>query len=132
MVDTLIYRRHNSRKQDLRELIVVALQKLAKINSDCVANILNELREHDTYIANFFLLQVYTAGAEHFADIAVSELCDKTWRFDCGYSDSPCWIAVQLIKEIAPRCSENNRIKLEMAILDYVPDYERKSWRAQI
>ena len=66
----------------------------------------------------------YTAGAEHFADIAVSELCDKTWRFDCGYSDSPNWVAVQLIKEIAPRCSDNNRIKLEEAILDYTPDYE--------
>ena len=123
---TLIYRRHNTKTEDLRELIVVALQKLAKINSDCVGNILSELREHDTYIANFFLLQVYTAGAEHFADIAVSELCDKTWRFDCGYSDSQYWIAVQLIKEIAPRCSENNRIKLEKAILDYVPEYERK------
>lgn len=123
---TLIYRRHNSIKEDLRELIVVALQKLAKINSDCVGNILCELREHDTYIANFFLLQVYTAGAEHFADIAVSELCDKTWRFDCGYSDSPYWISVQLIKEIAPRCSYKNRIKLEMAILNYVPGYERK------
>ena len=123
---TLIYRRHNSRKEDLRELIAVALHKLAEFNPDCVEDIHNELREHDTYIANFFLLQVYTAGAEHFADIAVSELCDKTWRFDCGYSDSLYWVAVQLIKEIAPRCSENNRIKLEMAILDYVPDYERK------
>ena len=123
---TLIYRRHNSRKQDLREAIAIALQKLAKINSDCVGKILSKLREHDTYIANFFLLQVYTAGAEHFADIAVSELCDKSWRFNCGYADSQYWIAVQLIKEIAPRCSENNRIKLEMAILDYVPDYERK------
>ena len=123
---TLIYRRHNSRKEDLRELIAVALHKLAEFNPDCVEDIHNELREHDTYIANFFLLQVYTVGAEHFADIAVSELCDKIWRFDCGYSDSPYWIAVQLIKEIAPRCSENNRIKLEMAILDYVPDYERK------
>ena len=124
---TLIYRRHNSREEDLRELIAAALQKLAKNNSDCVGNILSELREHDTYIANLFLLQVYTAGAEHFADIAVSELCDNTWRFDCGYSDSPNWIAVQLIKEIAPRCSENNRIKLEMAILNYAPDYERKA-----
>ena len=122
---TLIYRRHNSRKQDLRESTAVALQKLAKINSDCVGKILSELREHDTYIANFFLLQIYTAGAEHFADIAVSELCDETWRFNCGYSDSPYWIAAQLVKKIAPLCSESNRKKLENAILNYTPDWER-------
>ena len=122
---TLIYRRHNSKEEDLRESIAVALQQLAKINSDCVRKILSELREHDSYIANFFLLQVYTAGAEHFADIAVSELCDKTWRFDCGYSDSPYWIAAQLIKEIASLCSESNRKKLEKAILNYTPDWER-------
>ena len=79
-------------------------------------------------MANFLLLRVYTAGAKHFADDAVSELCDKTWRFRCGYSDSPYWIAIQLIKAVTPLCSDENRAKLEEAILDYTADYERTQW----
>ena len=76
-------------------------------------------------MANFLLLRAYTAGAKHFADDAVSELCDKTWRFRCGYSDNPYWIAIQLIEAITPLCSDENRAKLEKTILDYTPDYER-------
>ena len=121
----LINRRHDSKTEEFRESLAVALQKLAQINSNYIRNILAELREHDTYMANFFLLRAYTAGAEHFADIAVSELCDKTWRFNCGYSDSSYWVAIQLIKEVAPLCTDNNRRRLEEAILNYTPDYER-------
>ncbi len=121
----LINRRHASKTEEFRESLAVALQKLAEINSNYIGNILAELRKHDTYMANFFLLQAYTAGAEHFADIAVSEFCDKKWRFNCGYSDSPYWVAIQLIKEVAPLCTDNNRRRLEEAILNYTPDYER-------
>ena len=76
---------------------------------------------------SFGLLRAYTAGAKHFADEAVSELCDKTWRFECGYSGSPYRIAIQLIEAIAPHCSDDNHAKLEEAILDYTTDYERSS-----
>ena len=113
-----------STDERFREALVVAAGKLAEIKSDSIGEILAELRCRDTYVANFFLLQAYTTGAKHFADDAVSELCDKPWRFKCGYSDSPYWVAIQLIKEIAPRCSDNNRAKLEKAVLNYAPDYE--------
>ena len=108
-----------------RESVALAVEKLAKNKLGRIAEILAELRSRETYLANFILLRAYTAGAKYFADDAVSELCNKTWRFECGYSDSPYWVAIQLIKAITPLCSDGNRAKLEEAILDYTTDYER-------
>ena len=116
---------HPSSDQACRNAITVALEKLAEIRSDSIDGILTELRSRDTYMANFLLLRAYTAGVKHFANDAVSDLCDQTWRFGCGYSGNPYWIAMQLIKAAAPLCSDENRAKLERAILDYTPDYER-------
>ena len=116
---------HPSIGQACRNAITVAVEKLAEIRSDSIDEILTELRSRDTYMANFLLLRAYTAGAKHFADDAVSDLCDQAWRFGCGYSDSPYWIAIELIKAVTPLCSQENRAKLERAILDYTPDYER-------
>ena len=110
-----------------REAVAVAMEKLAESKPDCIAKILADLRSRETGLANFLLFRAYTAGAKHFADDAVDELCNKTWRFKCGYSDSPYWIASQLIKAITPLCSDENRAKLEETILDYAPDYERSS-----
>ena len=107
-----------------RKAIALAVEKLAEKKSDRIAEILIKLRIRETYMANFLLLRAYTAGATHFADDAVSELSDKTWRFRCGYSDSPYWIAIQLIEAVAPLCSNENRTKLEKAILDYTSYYE--------
>ena len=115
--------------------LAVAVEKLAEQKSERIGAILVDLRSRDTCVANFLLLRAYIAGAKHFADDAVSELCDKTWRFQCGYSSSPRWVAIQLIKAVTPLCSEENRARLEKAILDYTPDYERTSsgykWRGQ-
>ena len=108
-----------------RNTLASAMEKLSKNKSDRLTEIFADLRNRETYMANFLLLRIYTAGAKHFADDAVSELCNKTWRFRCGYSNSPYWIAIQLIKAVAPLCSDENRAKLENAILDYTPYYER-------
>ena len=116
---------HPSIDESCREALAVALEKLTEMELDGIGDILTELQSRDTYMANYLLLRTYTAGARHFADNAVSELCDKTWRFHCGYSNSPYWIAIQLIEAIAPLCSDENRARLENIILDYVPHYER-------
>ncbi len=116
---------HVSIDKACRDGLAVAVEKLAEKKSNSIGAILAALRSRDTYMANFLLLRAYKAGAEHFADDAVSELCDKTWRFQCGYSNSPYWIAIQLIKAVTPLCSDENRARLEEAILDYVSDYER-------
>lgn len=118
-------REHPSIDESCREALAIALEKLANMKLDGIGEILAELQSRDTYMANYLLLRAYTAGAKHFADNAVSELCDKPWRFHCGYSDSPYWIAIQLIEAITPLCSDATRTKLENIILDYVPHYER-------
>ena len=118
---------NNSIAEAYRESVALALGKLAESKSGRIAEILAELRSRETYLANFILLRTYTAGAKYFADDAVSELCNKTWRFECGYSDSQYWIAIQLIEAVTPLCSDGNRAKLEEAILDYTTDYERSS-----
>ena len=118
--------------ESCREALAGACRK-ARQSYGCHSGIgetLAELQSRDTYMANYLLLRIYTAGAKHFADNAVSELCDKTWRFHCGYSNSPYWIAVQLIEAIAPLCSDESRARLENTILDYVPHYERTPRRA--
>ena len=119
---------HPSIDEACRNAIAIAAERLAEIKADSIDGILAALRGHDTYMANFILLRAYTAGAKHFADDAVSELCDNTWRFKCGYSDSPYWIAIQLIKAVVPFCSDENRARLEQAVLNYAPDYERTQY----
>ena len=111
--------------------ITVAVEKLAEVKADDMDSILTELHSRDTYMANFLLLRAYTAGVQHFADDAVAELCNKTWRFSCGYSDSPYWIAKQLIEAITPLCSDENRARLEQAILNYTANYERTQYGYQ-
>ncbi|MYD62782.1 MAG: hypothetical protein F4W91_17220 [Gemmatimonadetes bacterium] len=108
-----------------REAVALALGKIAESKSDRVVEILADLRSRETYLANFLLLRAYTAGAKYLADDAVSELCNKTWRFECGYSGSYHWVAIQLIEAATPFCSDENRTKLEEAILNYTTDYER-------
>ena len=98
---------------------------LAKDDPKKLDDVVAELRRRETYIANFLLLSLFTAGVPHFADEAVDLLCDQPWRFHCGFSDSPYWVAIQLIRAVVPLCSPESRAKLEKAILSYSPDYER-------
>ena len=125
---TVWYRLFNSEHVSIdngcSRALAVAVKKLVENKSDSISEILAELRRRDTYMANFLLLRIYTAGASYFADDAVAELCDKTWRLECGYSDSPHWIAIQLIKAIAPLCTSENLARLEKAILSYSPNYK--------
>ena len=116
---------HDTIARAYREAVALALEKLAESKSDRIAEILEKLRIRETYMANYLLLRAYTVGGKYFADDGVSELCDKNWRFECGYSDSPYWIAIQLIEAVTPLCSDENRAKLEEAILGYTTDYER-------
>lgn len=125
---TILYKNdHATLQEALREAVAIALEKVAKTDSKELRDILGELKRRDTLLANHLLLRAYTSGAEHLADDAASELCRNPWRFDCEYSGTTYWLANQLIEAISPHCSDENRIKLEQTILNYVPDYERRS-----
>jgi len=108
-----------------RNSLVAALQTLAKTEPEVLRAVVAELRRRDTYIANFLLLNLYTARASKFAEEAVVLLCDQPWRFDCGFSDSPYWVAIQLIRAVVPLCAPESRAKIEAVILSHSPAYER-------
>ncbi len=95
-----------------------ALENLAKNKPNRIRSILNELRQHETHLASYLLLKAYTDGADHFADEAVLDVCDNTWRFECENAD-------KLMAAIFPVCSDKNRLKLESTILNYLPDREK-------
>ncbi|MGP1665665.1 MAG: hypothetical protein ACTS5I_07105, partial [Rhodanobacter sp.] len=121
----LFHSQHDSADSACRNALVAALEALAKDDPEKLDDNVAELRGRETYIANFLLLSLFTAGAAHFADRAVDLLCDQSWRFHCGFSDSPYWVAKQLVRAVVPLCSRESRAKLEKAILSYSPHYER-------
>ena len=101
-----------------------ALATLARDGNN-LASVIAELRSRDTHVSNHLLLSLYHGGAEHYADAAVSLLCDEPWRFQCGYSDSPNWCSMKLIRAVAPRCHTSNLERLETVILGYTSPFER-------
>lgn len=121
----LFYRQHESIDSACLNSLVAALRTLANEHPDELGDSIVELRKRDTSIANYLLLNLYTVGGRHFADEAVTLMCNEPWRFKCGFSDSSYWVAMQTIQAVVPHCSADNRVKLEGAILRYSPEYER-------
>lgn len=84
----LINSQHETCGCACRNALAGALDALAKSQPDKLGDAIQELRHRETYMANFFLLNLYAAGAVHFADTAAVLLCEQPWRFHCGYSDN--------------------------------------------
>ncbi len=101
-----------------------ALASLAREGAADLGDIIADLGRRDTHVANHLLLALYAGGAARYADEAARLLCDQPWRFECGFSDSPHWCAMETIRAVLPHCTAENRQKIETAILDYVPAYE--------
>jgi hypothetical protein len=104
--------------------LATALATLAR-NAHDLRPAIDELRRHDTYIANQLLQVLYTAGADRYADEAAEILVTEPWRFECGYSDSSHWTSTELVRAIASRCGADVRVRLEAAILAYASPWER-------
>ena len=103
-------------------------ESLATLAREGVANlqdVVADLRRRNSHTANHLLLALYRGGGARHADEAVSLLCDEPWRFECGFSDSPRWCAMETIRAVIPHCTAGNRKKLEAVILDYASPYER-------
>ncbi len=102
-----------------------ALATLARDGTADLRDVIPDLRRRDTHVANHLLMALYTGGAARHADEAAALLCDEPWRFHCGFSDSPHWCAMEAIRAVVPRCTAENRERLETVILGYVHPYER-------
>ncbi len=103
-----------------------ALEVRARDDMVSLREAIAEVRRRDTHVANHLLLAVYRGGAARgAADEAAAAFCAQPWRFECGFSDSPYWCAMQTLLAIVPHCTHANREQLETAILDYVSPWER-------
>ena len=102
-----------------------ALAALASAGVVPLDDVIADLRRRETYISNYLLLALYRGGAARYADEAVALLCDQPWRFECGFSDSSNWCAMETIRAVVPHCTVESRKSLEEAILNYVSAWER-------
>ena len=122
----LLMKTEHSRGEDacLAEL-AGALAALARKGGTDLHDVIADLQRRDTHIANHLLLALYRGGAVGYADEAVSLFCDEPWRFQCGFSDSSNWCAMETIRAVVPHCTAENREKIEAVILHYVSPDER-------
>jgi hypothetical protein len=104
---------------------VTALEKLVQDQPGFARGHIATLKPRASFTANYLLLSLYAAAAESFADEAVDLLCGQPWRLNCGYSDSPYWVAMELIRQTAPACAPENLARLEGILLTYSSDYEK-------
>ncbi|MDD9981462.1 MAG: AAA family ATPase [Gammaproteobacteria bacterium] len=104
-----------------------ALATLARGGSTDLRDVIADLRRRDTHIANHLLLALYAGGAARHADETTTLFCTEPWRFQCGFSDSEHWCAREAIRAVSTHCTDENRERLEVVILQYVPPYERTS-----
>ena len=102
-----------------------ALAALARKSTTDLRDVIADLRRRDTHVANHLLLTLYTGGAARHADEAAALLCEEPWRFQCGFSGSRHWCAMEAIRAVIPHCIAENRERLETVILRYVHPYER-------
>ena len=75
-----------------------ALAVLAGTGAVPLRDVVAGLRRRDTQAANYLLLSLYRGGSSRYADEATALLCDEQWRFECGFSDSPNWCAMETIR----------------------------------
>ena len=87
--------------------------------------ILDDLGQPDTRIGNRLLLALYKGGARHYWKEAIETLVEEPWRFECGTQDSPQWFAGETVGALAECASPEEMQRLEDAIMDYVPAWER-------
>jgi len=105
-----------------------ALAALAREHAVDLQEVITKLHRRDTHVANHLLLALYVGGAFRYADEAVSSLCDEPWRFECGFSGSPHWCAMETIKAVFPYCTIKTRERLEAVVLDYLHPHERTTY----
>ena len=121
----LIRSKHLSGKDAVLDGLVGAIGAIARDETKELRGTITELRRRETFIANHLLLGLYTAGPERFADEAVLLFCEQPWRFECGFSDNLRWCAMQCLQAATPRCTQENRARVEEVILGYYPSFER-------
>ena len=104
-----------------------AIEQIGTANPESLRPLVASLRESRLYIANNFLLPAFRSAPEIFADESMALLADEPERFHCGFSNSSFWSTRNLIEKCSALCSEDNFLKIELAILSFTTPYERSA-----
>ncbi|MBN1510532.1 MAG: ATP-binding protein [Phycisphaerae bacterium] len=112
---------------------VEALQQLARAAPDEFSRVAALLRDSEYETAQSLLMRGYAAGAERFADEAVSYLCESPRRLRCGYfrAGSSHGASRYLINSATPICSDEHLANLETMLLAYYTDWESSAGGAR-
>jgi hypothetical protein len=121
----LIITEHESLDAAVLTSLAGALKTCGETPHTFLTTIVRQLQSHDTFVANILLLKIFAGGVKHMSNDTVALLCREPWRFHCGYSDNPYWLAMELIRALVPCCNVERRVELESAILAFTPEYER-------
>ena len=103
-----------------------ALATLANQDAADLPNVIESLRERDTYVSNYLILRLYAGDKGRHADAAVELLCNEPWRLECATGMNRNWHAEEVIRAATPSCTEEHLRRLERMLLSYVPPLERE------
>jgi hypothetical protein len=91
-----------------------------------------KLKESKFETIEYLLICAYTANGDFFANVAIDYLCEKSSRFQKGYSISAgnsraakYWATKELLEAVTPHCSDFHLQKLEEKLLNYYPEWEK-------
>ena len=102
-----------------------ALSTLATNDSEAFAIVAKQLSTVNFETVQYLLIRAYATNGARFADEAAEYLCNRPARLRTGYGDNSYWATRQLLEAITPHCSAEWLAKLEEAILNYYPEWER-------
>jgi hypothetical protein len=102
-----------------------ALTTLATNDSEAFAVVGKQLSTMNFETVQYLLIRAYTTNGARFADEATEYLCNRPAHLRTGYGDDSYWATRQLLEAITPHCSAEWLTKLEEAILNYYPQWER-------
>jgi hypothetical protein len=102
-----------------------ALSKLVEKKSDILADVIDQLKNSNFELGQYFLICTYTVGKEQFANEAIDYLCEQPSRLKASYSYERYWASRNLLEAVTPYCYCEKLEQLEAMLLDYYPDWER-------
>jgi hypothetical protein len=105
--------------------MVTAMRQMAETDPDILEAKISEVSNIESDTIQYLIELAYSANGLRFANQAAAYLCEKPYRFDCGYVNSHYWVARQLLRAITPHCSKEWITQLEEQLLNYYPPWEK-------
>ena len=124
------YGPHYSFHEQMLEELVSALKWMAQYEPEAFLGHTKYIEQYlDFTTAGWILARSYMANGERFAEEAAEFLLSGQDWLHLGWSDSSHWISRQLLEAVTPHCVPETRERLEVAVLNYYPLWERKNSR---